>query len=547
VFSASFKKIRSVLRSPLVVVAAFLVALTVLLTWPQALYLGAKVADHGDPFLSMWRLQWLEHALTGGAKHLFDGNIFYPHARTLAYSDATLIQGVLAAPWLWRGANPVLVYNILLLAGIASSGIGMFVLARHLTGSPDAALVSATVFTLVPYRVEHFMHLELQWTIWIPLTLWAVHRVFERGAVRDGILVGVFLTLQMLSSMYYGAFLGMMVAALVLLLAATEPHRVRAAVVPLGIAALIAGAVAMVYAQPYTENARSLGVRDPGDVARFSAHLSSYVTAPAQNWLWGWTSNRIVFEGDELHLFPGLIAVVLAACALARKPRSMTWIYVAMTVVAAVLSLGMNAPVYAWLYDHVWVLGGFRAPARFSILACCSLAVLAGLGFSSLQQRASQVRVRSALLIAVLVAVGIECGSMPMYLKDVPGSVPDVYKFLKTLDRSVVLELPEELSPYYMYWSTTHWDPLVNGFSGNMPRDYVETITLMQTFPDDEAIARLRRLDVRYVLVHQSFYTPKNYTALMLRVLRRSDLVSHGRFRDWVGWTELLELKSTDG
>ena len=75
----------------------------------------------------------------------------------------------------------------------------------------------------------------------------------------------------------------------------------------------------------------------------------------------------------------------------------------------------------------------------------------------------------------------------------------------------------------------------------------VETITLMQTFPDDEAIARLRRLDVRYVLVHQSFYTPKSYTALMLRVLRRSDLVSHGRFRDWVGWTDLLELKSTDG
>ena len=546
-FSALFKKIGSILRSPLVVAAAFLVALTILLTWPQALYLGAKVANHGDPFLSMWRLQWLEHALTGGAKHLFDGNIFYPHARTLAYSDATLIQGVLAAPWLGTGANPVLVYNILLLAGIASSGIGMFVLARHLTGSPDAALVSATVFTLVPYRVEHFMHLELQWTIWIPLTLWAVHRVFERGAIRDGILVGVFLTLQMLSSMYYGAFLGMMVAALVLLLAAAEPHRIRAAVMPLGIAALMAGAVAMVYARPYTENARSLGVRDPGDVARFSAHLSSYVTAPAQNWLWGWTSNRIVFEGNELHLFPGLIAVVLAACALARKPRSMAWIYVAMTVVAAVLSLGMNAPVYAWLYDHVWVLGGFRAPARFSILACCSLAVLAGLGFSSLQERASQVRVRSALLIAVLVAVGIECGSMPMYLKDVPGAVPDVYKFLKTLDRSVVLELPEELSPYYMYWSTTHWDPLVNGFSGNMPPDYVETITLMQTFPDDEAIARLRLLDVRYVLVHQSFYTPKNYTALMLRVLRRSDLVSHGRFRDWVGWTELLELKSTDG
>ena len=545
-FSALFRKIGSTLRSPLVVAAAFLVALTVLLTWPQTLYLGAKVADHGDPFLSMWRLQWLEHALTGGAKHLFDGNIFYPHARTLAYSDATLIQGFLAAPWLGTGANPVLVYNILLLAGIASSGVGMFVLARHLTGSPDAALVSAVVFTLVPYRVEHFMHLELQWTIWMPLALWAVHESSRRvdstrrscRPVSDaaGALVHV-----------HGAFLGMMVATLVLLLAVTEPHRVRAAVVPLGIAALMTGAVTLVYAQPYMENARSIGVRDAGDVARFSAHLASYVTAPAQNWLWGWTSNRIVFEGNELHLFPGLAAIVLAACALARKPRSLTWIYISMTAVAAVLSLGMNTPVYAWLYDHVWALGGFRAPARFSILACCGLAVLAGLGFSWLQEGASQARVRSALLVAVLVLVGIECGSMPMYLKDVPGPVPDVYKFLKTLDRSVVLELPEELSPYYMYWSTTHWDSLVNGFSGNMPPGYVETITLMQTFPDDEAIARLRRLDVRYVLVHQSFYTPQNYTALMLRVLRRSDLISHGRFRDWVGWTELLELKSTDG
>jgi DNA-directed RNA polymerase len=87
----------------------------------------------------------------------------------------------------------------------------------------------------------------------------------------------------------------------------------------------------------------------------------------------------------------------------------------------------------------------------------------------------------------------------------------------------------------------------VNGFSGNMPPDYIETIKLMQTFPDDEAIARLRQLDVRYILVHESYYTAKSYVALMLRVLRRSDLKSHGRFRDWVGWTELLELKSTDG
>jgi hypothetical protein len=521
----------------------FLIALTLLLTWPQGLYLGSKVADHGDPFLSMWRLEWLAHVLRGDAASLFDANIFYPHARTLAYSDATLLQGALAAPWLLANVNPVLVYNIALLAGIATSGIGMFILVRHLTGNPDAALVAAAIFTLVPYRIEHFMHLELQWTVWMPLTLWAVHRVFETGTPRAGVLAGVFLALQVLSSMYYGAFLGIMVAVLVLLLSVAEPGRIRSVIVPLGIAAVLAGVVAFGYARPYMENARTLGVRDAGEVSRFSAHLSSYVTAPSQNWLWGWTSNRFLFEGDELHLFPGLVAVALAVFAVARKPGRFIWIYAAMTAVAAVLSLGFNGPVYGWLYDHVWALGGFRAPARFAILVCCSLAVLAGFGFASLQNVMSPGAKRVAF-IAVLAAVGIEYGSLPMYLRDVPGSVPDIYKFVKTLDASAMIELPEPLSPWYMYWSTTHWHPLVNGNSGFSPPDYQKTAELMAAFPDDDAILRLRRLGVKYIVVHEAFYPAKAYTALMLDVLRRPELVAHGRYRDWVGWAQLFELRA---
>jgi hypothetical protein len=249
-----------------------------------------------------------------------------------------------------------------------------------------------------------------------------------------------------------------------------------------------------------------------------------------------------VFEGDELQLFPGLVAVVLAVLALARRPRRMTWIYLALTALAALLSLGWNEPIYPWLYAHVWVLGGFRAPARFAILVCCGLAVLAGFGFDYLQQVASPSRLRRAVFVTALVAIGIECGSLPMYLRDVPETVPDVYKFLKTLDRSVIIELPDSWGPFYMYWSTTHWHPLVNGFSGFAPADYEETMKLMQTFPDDEAIARLRRLDVRYVLVHESFYPNKKYTELMLEVLRKPELIPHGRYRDWVGWTHLFEL-----
>src|SRR5206468_3803359 len=47
------------LQHPLVGASALLIALTIMLTWPQVLHLGTKVASHNDPLLSMWRLSWI--------------------------------------------------------------------------------------------------------------------------------------------------------------------------------------------------------------------------------------------------------------------------------------------------------------------------------------------------------------------------------------------------------------------------------------------------------------------------------------------------------
>src|SRR5437867_5506089 len=212
-------------QSQLLGASVLLTALTIILTWPQALYLGSRVINHNDPLLSIWRLSWIAHVLPRHPQQLVDGNIFSPHIRTLAYSDSTLLEGLLALPWLWSHTNPILVYNVMLLAGIVLSGVGMFVLVRHLTGNADAALVAAAIFTLLPYRILHIMHLELQWTMWMPLALWAVHRVFETGSIRYGVATGALLVLQAISSLYYGAFLGIIVAVLTILL--PSPIRAR--------------------------------------------------------------------------------------------------------------------------------------------------------------------------------------------------------------------------------------------------------------------------------------------------------------------------------
>src|SRR5262245_8045488 len=150
-------------------VAALLTALVCFLTWPQCLHLATRVASHDDGFFSPWRLAWIAHALRTTPGGLYDANIFYPDRGTLANSDAIILHGPLGAPFLWAGASPVAVYNLRLPFGSVSSGLAMFVLARRLIGDDLAAFVSAAVFAMVPYRVEHFEHLELQWTCVIPL------------------------------------------------------------------------------------------------------------------------------------------------------------------------------------------------------------------------------------------------------------------------------------------------------------------------------------------------------------------------------------------
>lgn len=538
-------------RHPLLAAWAAIVLLTVFLTWPQVLHLGTKVNPHSDPYFSMWRLAWIAHALRVDPQHLFDANIFHPEPRALAYSDATIMEGAIAAPFLWAGVPPVLVYNALLLGGIAASGVAMFVLVRYLTHNVGAALVAAAIFTLAPYRIEHYMHLELQWTMWMPLAFLAAHRAFDERSWRMGALAGVLVWFQLLSCIYYGIFLAMTVALLTVLLAATNPRRAT-----FGLAALAAGGLLCVllsipYSRPYIENAALLGVRDAAEIADYSARLLSYATTSRQNWTWGWTAGR--FSGGELRVAPGIVAIAFALVALASARRRLVWIYVALCAVAVEMSLGRNGYLYPWLLSHVPGLGGLRAPARFSILAICALAVLAGFGIEWLQRRFSTQRARLRVCAVAIVLVTLESGSAPIHLADVTTKVPDVYRVMKTLGPAPMVELPMPepaslpgFDPFYQYFSISHWNPLVNGYSGYVSSRYVDTLSRMRAFPDRDSIARLKELNVRYVLVHEALYEkPAQFSSLMIEMARWLELTPIGRYKDWMGNTQLFELHQT--
>ena len=260
----------------LVAVTLLLVALTAAMTWPQLEYLGTRAREHQDVYFNMWRLRWFAHALATAPLHIFDGNIFYPEPRTLTYSDAMIVEGLVGAPLLWAGVPPMLVHNVLLLGAIVTSGVGMFVLMQMLTGSSAAGILSAIVFAFVPYRFEHYMHMELQWTMWMPWSFWALHRTLATRSWRHGFLTGLFLSLQMLSSIYYGVFLSTLLGVCAVLLLIAQPSKLLwpsiKALLP---GALLAVVICGAYALPYLETKSATGGRSEVELMAFSARPSS--------------------------------------------------------------------------------------------------------------------------------------------------------------------------------------------------------------------------------------------------------------------------------
>ena len=503
-------------------------ALTFAMTWPQANLLNRGISpDIGDPLLSTWRLAWVAHQLPRDPLHLFDANIFYPAKHTLAFSDAMLVPALTAAPFLWLGVHQLFVYNVMLLSGFALSGAAMFLLVRSLTRHTGAALVAGFVFAFLPYRYMHYAHLELQMAQWMPMTLWALHRTFSGGRMRDGILTGLFLACQTLSSMYYGIFFAtfLIPVGLALLLSA-ERSRVWPALKALAVGAVLAAIVVVPVTRPYFAARESVGERPMSEVEFYSALPQDYLVAHPRNVLMG---PRSAGQGSqERELYMGVVTPVLAIAALWPPLSAARMGYAVGLAVAFELSLGTNGKLYPWMRAHVLPFRGLRVPARMAIVVGLSLAVLVGYAVARISRARRSRTAQIAVIVVIAVVIAVEYRSrLPLrivWLKPAP-----VYDTLTSHPDAVLLELPliapdVALEPIYMYFSTFHWHPLANGYSGFSPPAYGELLQRMKEFPDDPSLATIRDRGVDYIIVHGALYSPGEYRQLIEAMDQRADL-----------------------
>ena len=186
--------------------------------------------------------------------------------------------------------------------------------------------------------------------------------------------------------------------------------------------------------------------------------------------------------------------------------------------------IGDSAP-YALLYSYVPGFDGLRVPARFAMLVTLFLAVGAGVGAAGLEKRFARFG-----LVPLLFSLAVlsESFAAPIVLNGTKAEggyrvppprvytgreVPAVYRFLEALQRpgTVLVEFPFGEPGYevrYMFYSTTHWHPLLNGYSGTFPLSYgLRSALLRHPLQNPErAWERLREDGATHAVVHSSLY-----------------------------------------
>ena len=523
-------------------------ALTVFMTWPQARHLSTHVPNSDDPLLSIWRLSWVAHVLPTQPIELLHGNIFHPEPRTLAYSDSVLLQGVLAAPFIWSGLSQIAVYNVIVLLSIAMSGWAMWLYATRLTGNSAAGVIAGIVYAFVPFRFDHFMHLELQATFFLPLGLLALERAVETRSRRHAAWFMAALVGQVYSGLYYAIFLATALLVIMPLKLRSLDRDARVQLARALAPAMLAGAVAVApYLLAYMANRSHLGERQTNEITLYSATLPNYLAATPENTVHGGWSGGL--GRSERRLFPGFVAVALAIAGAIRLDHHRVTLIV-VGVIGFIVSMGVNTPVYDWIRAVLLPYRGLRAPARASILVVLAIAGLAAYGYARLVRgRPAPVPTVAAAVLAT--ALLIEYRTVLSSWLELPVAPPQVYRWLATQPRVLIVEIPFAQAArldsiydgLYMFNSTYHWQPMVNGYSGFFPQSFMEMTEEMTAFPDDRSIGYLKQRGVDLIIVHSALLGEDRFGAVTSALLARPDIEATAQFVEARGVDAVFRLR----
>jgi hypothetical protein len=456
---------------------AFYLFVSIAFTWPLVTKLNefvpGPVSRHRpraneDCFQFLWNIWWTSKAIDESRNPFHCPYLFHPQGARLYFHPHTILQGVIAYPFvklfgLVKGTNITLILQLTLGAFVAA------LLGFEITKNKSAAWFAGIALGFCPFifgRLQgHWCYSSIGALVLIALLLLRLKR---NPTLKSAITLSIGFLLLALADPTYLIF-GFLLAACLL---ACYPRIVFSKLaVAVALFFLIYSPVLIGSYREYLRGGNETVQR--GREPTFSADVFEYFTPNSGHPLLRKSrqfvnfvkQNRFGFEAKRL--WPGLVVLVFATSLFfwKRSDRSLEvrW-FVVITILSFALSLGSpirivgheTIPFIYEVIDHTPVLGYIRAPGRYGILVQLGLTGLACIAASEITKRYSNIFVIAAGIILLF-------EFLPAPIPLTTTRVPQVVSFLAKEPYGAVWDLGT-LDLEALLFQTAHQKPIIDGF-----------------------------------------------------------------------------------
>jgi hypothetical protein len=479
-------------------------------TYPRVLTLGSRLPAVADPVTHLWTLRWYRTCLLEGRSVFHLPGIQAPVGAPLGLVPPMHFQALLYVPLSLLIPNDVLCYNLIWIVEFLMTGLGTFLLCRHVVRSVPCAFVGGLLAMISgPMMMHAHGHLELMALGAFPLFVLSWMRFIERPG-RGSLAAAVLLYWLVVMSAAYFAVLAVIPAVCYVCGAAWNAAKARdrpwfgrrlawlAAFVALGLPGVLLLFSSQVWAALHGQTM----TRPRAEFVAYGAPLWGYAV-PTSHHLISRLIPKDPYDAGKIPIVEcasylglatlGLIAYA-AACRVPFARRRFWWFTLGFLVI---LSCGATWRIAghrvelpgAWLWKHVIAFRMIRVPARFNLLAAVFAAVVASAALRHLLGRIGRPSRRGAVLAGVVVLSVADLGMVPFGSVPLP-EMPACYRFLRRRDPGALyVEIPQfpsaaasALNAMAAYWQSFHGGRTTAGYGAHPNERFDDLIGLTTPF-----------------------------------------------------------------
>lgn len=514
--------------------------LTTIYTWPLLDKLAVLYNDVSDYSLVGWILWYNQLSfLTGrifSSADYFNAFQFYPWGYSLAFSENLFFPSLIFAPVYWLTNQLVLSVNFYTFSTFIITFIISFYVFKKFLHNNASSLIAAIVFTFNPLTSAHFPgHTHLLGKFFLPLIfLWALH-FFSKPSIKNAFFLGLFFTLNALSSINF------FIISVPFVLLLSLPYLIINIfqknflyfqnLLLSGLILFIFLPILLFFLLPYQQFSQKEGaIRTIDESIYYSAQpIDWFSPFPASklygDFVYSYADIRVGYPKVNysehtlaLNLIPTflfIVGIIFLEKKIFKNNPIAYYSVIILLVGTALFTFGPKwehilLPYY-YFNNITHLFEGIRVPTRFQFFFYIPFALVVGVGFTKIKQLAKvNYLMLTTFFLMLIMAENLTNWDMDdvSFLTTNPPIIQEYRKF-EFLENKTVLHIPTYFDSFekqipYLNLATIHKERLVNGYSGFFPTEWIDLIKNIEHNPDLKSFEKLHALKVDYLIFHKS-------------------------------------------